>query len=194
MNTSLEALLPAASRVDLLRYRDLIATWNRVYSLTAVRDIDEMIPRHLLDSLAIAPYVKGERILDVGAGAGLPGIPLALTLPQWQFVLLDSNGKKTRFLIHVKSELSLTNVEVVQARVEQYQPEQLFDTIVTRAFGSLDAMIEKTKRLCRPGGCLLAMKGQYPQDELAAISERFEVYPITVPALDAQRHLVCIWV
>ena len=176
----------------LLAYVALIVKWNKAYNLTAIRDPDKMITHHVLDSLAIAPYFSGRRVLDVGAGAGLPGIPLAMVFPEKYFTLLDSNGKKTRFLVNAVAELDLVNVDVVQARVEGYHPDDCFDCVVARAFSSLGDLIDKTKHLLCADGRILAMKGQYPTEEIASLRERCEVHPIDVPYLDEARHLVVI--
>ncbi|MBD3669592.1 MAG: 16S rRNA (guanine(527)-N(7))-methyltransferase RsmG [Gammaproteobacteria bacterium] len=183
----------AANR--MLDYLDILAKWNRVYNLTAVRKPEQMLTRHLLDSLAILPFVKAGRIIDVGSGAGLPGIPLALAMPESQFVLLDSNSKKTRFLQQAKADLELDNLEVVHDRVEEYRPEAAFDTVVSRAYSSLSGMLESTAHLLAPEGINLAMKGVYPLAELDAIPSGFKleaVEKLEVPGLDADRHLVIL--
>lgn len=192
--TDLNLSLSADTQDKIIAYLNLLAKWNRVYNLTAIRDPLQMMTRHILDSLAAAAYMKGPRIIDVGTGAGFPGIPLALVYPQHQIVLLDSNGKKTRFLIQVKAELELTNVEVVQARVEDYHPSQCFNDVIARAFTQLNDMILKTQHLCCTNGCLWAMKGIYPQEELHDLDSkmRIEVVQLRVPNLQEQRHLVCI--
>lgn len=179
----------------LLAYLALLVKWNKTYNLTAIRDPLEMVTKHLLDSLAVLPYLHGARVLDVGSGAGLPGIPLAIGDPARQFTLLDSNGKKTRFLFQAKGELRLANLSVVHSRLERYQPGALFDTVTARAFASLADMAAGTAHLLAPGGVLLAMKGEYPQDELDALPPGFvarEIIALTVPGLEAQRHLVRI--
>lgn len=178
---------------QLLDYLELLIKWNRAFNLTAVREPAEMVRRHLLDSLAILPWVRGGRLLDVGSGAGLPGIPLALALPQLQVVLLDSNGKKARFLRQVKLELGLNNVEVVEARVEAYAPEELFDMISSRAFAQLDEFMALTGPLLKPGGRWLAMKGRLDDEELSAVDRKdseLHAHRLTVPGLEAERHLI----
>lgn len=187
--------LSAQMQEQLLNYLLLLDKWNHAYNLTSVRDIEEMIPVHILDSLSIATYLHGQRVLDVGTGAGLPGIPLAIIFPEREFVLLDSNGKKTRFLTHVVQLLDLKNVTVIQERVENYMVEQCFDSIVSRAFSDINDFLQKCQHLCCEGGQFLAMKGQYPQEELTAITASFQLlaaHVIKVPELNAQRHLICI--
>jgi 16S rRNA (guanine527-N7)-methyltransferase len=178
-----------------LAFVRLLAKWNAAYNLTAVRDPEEMITRHLLDSLVLLPYVQGPRVLDIGTGPGLPGIPLAVARPDCSFTLLDANAKKTRFVTQAVGELGLKNVEVVQARVENYRPVEKFDTLVARAFSSIADMLNNAQHLCAPGGRFLAMKGVYPEGELAAIPPDFavsEVVALKVPGLDAARHLAII--
>ncbi len=187
--------LSQAQREQLLAYLALMVKWNKAYNLTAIRDPAEMVVKHLLDSLAVLPHLQGGRVLDVGSGAGLPGIPLAIAAPGIDFTLLDSNSKKTRFLLQAKGELRLGNLSVVHSRVEQYRPGQLFDTVTARAFASLADLVTETAQLIVAGGCLLAMKGELPEAELAVLPPGFvvrEIIPLTVPALQAQRHLVRI--
>ncbi|MCF6324688.1 MAG: 16S rRNA (guanine(527)-N(7))-methyltransferase RsmG [Gammaproteobacteria bacterium] len=181
----------------MLDYLELLEKWNKAYNLTAVRDPLQMVTRHLLDSLTVVPYIKGARILDVGAGPGLPGIPLAILFPEIQFVLLDSSSKKTRFMTQVIGTLAIGNVEVHNGRVEAYltgaEPEGLFDQIASRAFAEMSLMVTLTKHLLAPEGEWLAMKGQYPTAELAvleALCETVEVSAVTVPGDDAARHIV----
>ena len=185
--------LPAGACARLVAYLTLLERWNRAYNLTAVRDPEAMVVRHVLDSLSILPWVEGPRVLDVGSGAGLPGIPLAIARPEYEFCLLDSNGKRTRFLTQVAAELRLENVGVVRSRVEDYRPEILFNSVVSRAFATLADMVADAGRLCAPEGRLLAMKGVFPDDELARLPPGYvvvDVYPLHVPSLDAERHLV----
>lgn len=177
----------------LLAYLELLVKWNRAFNLTAVREPAEMVRRHLLDSLAILPWLEGERLLDVGSGAGLPGIPLAIARPQLQVVLLDSNRKKARFLRQAKLELELHNVDVVEARVEAYEPEAPFDQVSSRAFAQLDGFLALTAPLLAPAGRWLAMKGRLDENELGSVdSDRFDVriHRLAVPGLDADRHLI----
>ncbi len=186
--------LPPAIETRLLDYLRLLEKWNRAYNLTAVRDPQEMVGRHLLDSLTVLPYVKGPRVLDVGTGAGLPGIPLALALPALHFTLLDSNAKKTRFVTQAAHALGLANVTVVHARAEQFQPPERFDTVIARALASIPDMLAATRHLCASGGRWLAMKGVFPQEELAGIPADYaaEAKSLKIPGLAAARHVVII--
>ena len=198
LDAGLEALglpLAGAQRAGLLAYVALLAKWNRAYNLTAVREPREMVSRHLLDSLAVAPHLSGTRLVDVGSGAGLPGIPLALACPERTVVLLDSNGKKTRFMTQAAAELGLGNVSVVHSRVEAYAPEPRFDLVISRAFASLADMLRTTAHLVTAQGRFLAMKGAYPAAELEALPEGFvleEAIRLRVPGLDAERHLIAL--
>ena len=178
--------------VPLLQYLLLLDKWNAAYNLTAVRDLNSMVGKHILDSLAILPWIKGNRILDVGTGAGLPGIPLAIAKPEIHFVLLDSNGKKTRFLNEVKRQLNLKNLEIVQFRVENYHQPQGFDTVISRAFSSLEQMIHWTQHLIAKEGIWLAMKGRYPETELEGISHPYRVELYTVDGVEGERCCVLI--
>lgn len=176
----------------LLAYVELLIKWNKVYNLTSVRDPQEMVTRHLLDSLAILPHLTGSTLLDVGSGAGLPGIPVAIARPDLAITLLDSNSKKTRFLQQAKAELALTNVTVVHARIEQADLPK-FAMVTARAFSTIDDIIDLAGRHCDDAGCLLLMKGVFPQEELDAISGGFnvqEVVSLDVPDCSGQRHLV----
>ncbi|WP_131793425.1 16S rRNA (guanine(527)-N(7))-methyltransferase RsmG [Legionella brunensis] len=192
LNQGLIELGIEADSARLLHYLFLLDKWNRSYNLTAIRDLDTVVTRHILDSLAITPWLHGTRILDVGSGAGLPGIPLAIYNPQLQIVLLDSNGKKIRFLQEVKRVLALDNVEIVQSRVENYHPSQGFDTVTSRAFSDLAQMLKWTYHLIGANGIWLAMKGRYPETELASINLPYQVKPYAVPGLDGQRCCVII--
>lgn len=177
----------------LLAYHALLVKWNRAYNLTSVRDPDEMIGRHLLDSLSILPYVNDDDLLDVGTGPGLPGMVLALVRPHQSVTLLDSNGKKTRFLTQVKMELGVDNVSVVHSRLEAWEPGRDFPQISSRAFATLTDMVAKSAHLLAPGGRFLAMKGQFPQAEIDALPSGFQVDQVqvlTVPGTAGARHLV----
>jgi 16S rRNA (guanine527-N7)-methyltransferase len=178
----------------LLAYAALLIRWNRAYNLTAIRDPRAILARHLLDSLSIRPWVRAPRLLDVGTGPGLPGIPLALADPGLHVTLLDANGKKVRFCRQCVMELGLTNVEVVQARVESYRPARGFDSVTTRAFADLHAVVRSCLPLLVPGGRLLAMKGVAPGPEeteaLRAAGLQVEVQRLQVPGVDEERHLV----
>ncbi len=187
--------LPLETSQKLLEYVALLEKWNKVYNLTAVRKPALMISRHLLDSLVILPYLHGRRILDVGSGPGLPGIPLALASPEREFTLLDGNAKKTRFLNQVVAELGLKNVSVVHSRVEQFQSSSGFDTITARAFATMGELVRQARHLCRPDGLFLIMKGAYPVAELDDLPDGFEleqVHKLAVPGLDAERHLLLV--
>ncbi len=179
----------------LLHFLDLMRKWNRVYNLTSRKEQENMVARHLLDSLALLPHLRGERVIDVGSGAGLPSIPLALACPGRRFVSLDSVAKKGRFRTQAAIELGLANLEVVTARVEHYDGGPGFDSVVSRAFASLADMVTLCAHLPREGGRFLAMKGNYPEQELADLPPPFEaelVVPLEVPYLNARRHLVVV--
>ena len=177
----------------LLAHAALLRKWNRIYNLVAAADMEEILATHLLDSLSIHAYVRGIRIVDVGSGAGFPGIPLAIFLPEKQFVVLDANRKKARFLQQVVIELGLSNVSVVHTRVEHYPEKARFDTVMCRAFASLDRFVSVAGRLCKHSGSLLAMKGTYPAAELEGIPAGFKlrlVARLVVPGLERERHVV----
>jgi len=178
----------------LLAYHALLVKWNKAYNLTAVRDPEEMIRRHLLDSLSILPHITGERILDVGTGPGLPGIPLAICFPEKNLTLLDSNGKKTRFLTQAKIELKLDNMTPVQSRIESFETEP-FDAITSRAFATLKDMVDGSIHLLKDEGYFYAMKGLYPTEEIGELDNRTTVvdcFALHVPGEEAERHLVKI--
>ena len=191
----LEALgLPAALATPLLAYLALLARWNATYNLTAIRDPRDMVAKHLLDSLAMQPFVRGLRTLaDLGTGPGLPGIPLAIATPGLQVTLVESNGKKARFLREAVRQLGLGNVQVAESRIEAFQPGTHFDAITARALATLPLILELGGHLPGPGGRLLAMKGVVPDGEIATLPAGWRlaaVHPLRVPGLDAERHLV----
>ena len=176
-------------------YLDLLVKWNAAYNLTAVRDRAEMVPRHIEDSLAILPYLQGRTVLDVGTGAGLPGLVLAIADPARDYTVLDSNGKKARFCEYAVDTLGLRNAQVVQARAENYRPAALFDTVVSRAFASVAGFVNAAGALCAEDGRLLAMKGARPDDELAALPAGWTVdavHALRVPGLAAERHVAVL--
>lgn len=180
-------------QAQLLEYLALMIKWNRAYNLTAVRDPGQMVTRHLLDSLAVAPYLRGQRLIDVGTGGGLPGVPLSILFPERQFHLLDSNGKKTRFLFQVKTALGLDNMAVHQARVEAFRDQGAFDVVLSRAFASLEDMVAGCRHLLVDGGHFMAMKGAFPAEEIDAVAQLCHlqaVHELCVPGLGEQRHLV----
>lgn len=178
---------------QMLGYLELLQKWNGAYNLTSIREPEKMLRLHLLDSLSIAPLVEGKRIIDIGTGPGLPGIPLAILYPDRQFTLMDSNGKKTRFLFQVRTQLGLKNVQEVQSRVESYTPAELFDGVTSRAFTSLADMVDKCSHLLTETGRFYAMKGQYPTEELSALPKHYNViasHQLRVPGVDSERHLI----
>ena len=177
----------------LMEYVTELMNWNRVYNLTSVRKPTDIVTRHILDSLTILPHLHGDRILDIGTGAGLPGIPLAIACPEREFVLLDSSSKKLRFVHQTLGILKLDNVTLEDCRVEEYQPEVLFDTVICRAFSDLPDFYRYAARLCSAGGRMLAMKGVYPMTEVECLQDKSvidDVVSLKVPGLDAERHLV----
>ena len=185
--------LDEAQLAKLVAHLDLLDDWNTRMNLTAIRDRPSQLTKHLLDSLTVLPYLQGERIADVGSGAGFPGIPLAIVEPHRHFTLIESTGKKCRFLEHVRDTLELKNVEVVQSRAESYKPEVRFDTVIARAVGPVADLVKAAGPLVVGGGRLLAMKGRYPEAELAAKLNGWKVasvHPLTVPGLGEERHLV----
>ena len=176
---------------QLMVYLNLIEKWNRVYNLTAIRERDEMIKLHFLDSLSILNHVEMEHVLDVGSGAGFPGIVLAITKPELKVTVMDSVNKKTTFMQQVKSELSLTNLNVVNARVEDYQPTILFDGVITRAFSSIQNMLLMTQHTLQKNGAWLAMKSKDVKEELEALDQnQYRLIPLEVPFINAERYLV----
>jgi len=185
--------VPDGFQERALAYLDLIAKWNRVYNLTAIRDTDKALTHHVLDSLAVLPHLAGDRIADVGSGAGLPGIPIALARPDWRVTLIESNHKKSTFLRQVIAELEIRNAAVSGERVEAIEPGQRFDVVISRAFADLPEFARLAGRLVAPGGVLVAMKGLYPDEELALLPVTWrvdDVIALEVPGLAAARHLV----
>jgi 16S rRNA (guanine527-N7)-methyltransferase len=185
--------LSAEQEARLVAHLDLLDEWSSRMNLTAIRDRPAQLTKHLLDSLTVLPFLHGNRIADVGSGAGFPGVPLAIVEPGRHFALIESTGKKCRFLEHVRDTLGLANVEVVQARAEAYRPEMRFDTVIARAVGPLAGLVKVAGHLVVGGGRLLAMKGRYPEDELAARLSGWKVaavHPLSVPGLAEERHLV----
>ncbi|MFY9178979.1 MAG: 16S rRNA (guanine(527)-N(7))-methyltransferase RsmG [Venatoribacter sp.] len=192
----LDIELNEAQLAALYAYLELLVKWNKAYNLTAIREPERMVNLHLLDSLAVHPHIQqAEHIIDVGTGPGLPGIVLAIMNPAKKFTLLDSNGKKTRFLFQAKTALQLTNVVIVNGRVEDFKPAQLFDVVVSRAFASLADMTQWCAHLLANKGVFLAMKGQYPSDEIAAIAEHYDLIksvPLAIVGVEGERHLLTI--
>lgn len=190
----LKLVLDADAQEKLLAYLALVTKWNKVYNLTAVREPEKMLTHHLLDCLAVVPHVHAARsILDVGSGAGLPGIPLALALPQTRVTLLDSNQKKAAFLQQAVIELTLANIAVVCKRVDQWQSAQKFDVVISRAFSELPEFAALAGPLVVSGGMLVAMKGVRPREEITRLAGEFKlskITPLAIPGLDAERHLV----
>jgi 16S rRNA (guanine527-N7)-methyltransferase len=186
--------LPEGAVARLAAYLSLVEKWNRVHNLTAVRSTDQMVALHVLDSLSILSHLgNAQDIVDVGTGAGLPGIPLAIARPALRVTLLDSSHKKCAFLQQAKIELALSNVEVVCDRVESWSPAKKFDVAVSRAFSDLADFVEQARHLVAPGGRLVAMKGVHPFDEIARVPATHrvsQVLELTVPGLDARRHAV----
>jgi 16S rRNA (guanine527-N7)-methyltransferase len=187
--------IPDDSQRKLLSYLRLLEKWNATYNLTAVRDPEGMLTHHVLDSLAVVPHLQGESWVDVGSGAGLPGIPIALAVPGARISLVESSGKKAAFLRQVTAELALRNASVVCNRVEQWQPHELYDVVIARALCSLSQFVAMAGRLCSARGVLAAMKGTYPREELAQLPTFCRLQStvrLVVPGLPAERHLVLI--
>ncbi len=186
---------PVPVQQKLAHYIQLIARWNKAFNLTAIRDVEEMVSKHLLDSLAVQPYVEGDLILDVGSGAGLPGIPFAITSPDKHFVLIDSNGKKTRFLTQAKIELKLDNVEVIHSRVEDYHPaidghRIYFDVITARAYAATDDILSSTAHLQNEATRILIMQGKLDDEISSGQYQLIESHALDIYGLDAERHLL----
>ena len=200
MKTKLENLLAQAQiqltdlqKDQLIQLVQLLHKWNKAYNLTSVRDPQEMLVKHILDSIVVSPYLQGEHFIDVGTGPGLPGLPLAIINPTKQFVLLDSLGKRISFIRNAVRELGLTNVEPVLSRVEEYQSEQKFDGVLSRAFASLKDMTDWCHHLPKQDGYFYALKGIYHEDEVQELDKKFEVKDVItlhVPELVGERHLI----
>ena len=186
---------PVEVQQKLVHYIQLIARWNKAFNLTAIRDVEEMVSKHLLDSLVVQPYLEGKMVLDVGSGAGLPGIPFAITSPDKHFVLIDTNGKKTRFLTQAKIDLKLDNVEVVHQRVQDYQPMKeghriYFDVITARAYAATDDILSSTWHLQDEATSILVMQGKLDEDFNSEQHQLLESHVLNVYGLDAERHLL----
>lgn len=182
-------------QLRLLAFLELVAKWNRVHNLTAIRDIPSMVSAHLLDSLSVASHLSAMSVLDVGSGGGFPGIPLAIIWPRAQVTLLDSNQKKASFLQQAKIELELKNLTVVCQRIESWATQARFDLVISRAFSELPEFVRLAARYCKPGGTLAAMKGAQASEEISRLpvaSRVRKVIPLRVPGLNAERHLVLI--
>ena len=198
LGRGIEALglaLNAAQQSALLQFLVLLEKWNRVYNLTAIREIGKMVGAHLLDSLAVLPHLPVRRVLDVGSGAGLPGIPIAIARPDWEAVLLDSNHKKVAFLRQAVADLALANASVACERVETWRAEQGFEVIISRAYAEIAEFVQQSAHLLAPGGVFAAMKGVHPYEEIERLPGEFrvrEVIELHVPGLDAARHLVLV--
>lgn len=178
---------------SLLQYLNLLRKWNASFNLSGITEINDMVSVHLLDSLSLSPYLRGEHFVDAGTGAGLPGIPLAIIHPDKHFTLIDSNGKKTRFLFQVKLALNLSNITIENCRIEHYQSSRQIDMVMCRAFSSLEDTVSKTQQLLKKGSKLLAMKGRYPDQEIDQLPAGFEVTSIAksgIPGSDSQRHVI----
>ncbi|MFT6984698.1 MAG: 16S rRNA (guanine527-N7)-methyltransferase [Psychromonas sp.] len=188
-----ELEISAPQKKQLVQLVELLNKWNKAYNLTSVRDPKQMLVKHIMDSIVVSPHLQGERFIDVGTGPGLPGLPLAILNPDKQFVLLDSLGKRLRFIRQAILELGLKNVTAVQSRVEEYQPEHKFDVVLSRAFASLQDMLFWCKHLPNEHGHFLALKGQLPKQEIVNLDKDFkfiESIPLNVPCLEGERCLV----
>jgi 16S rRNA (guanine527-N7)-methyltransferase len=193
--TQTEIQLTDRQKDQLIQLVQLLNKWNKAYNLTSVRDPQEMLVKHILDSIVVSPYLQGDRFIDVGTGPGLPGLPLAIINPTKQFVLLDSLGKRISFIRNAVRELGLTNVEPVLSRVEEYQPEQKFDGVLSRAFASLKDITDWCHHLPKKDGYFYALKGIYHEDEVQELDKKFEVKDVitlNVPELVGERHLIVL--
>ncbi len=187
--SALNLILPIEKQSMLIAYLHLLQKWNKAYNLTAITDFEKMISYHLLDSLSVAPYLTGDNMVDVGSGAGLPGIPLAVYFPEKKFTLIDSVGKKTRFIAQAVRELGLHNVQVANTRAEEYQTQNAFDTMIARAVGSIEDLIAISKHLLAKNGQLLMMKSDVSHEK---ITEPHRIIELHVPGIDAHRSLIII--
>ena len=193
--TQAEIQLTDLQKDQLIQLVQLLNKWNKAYNLTSVRDPQEMLVKHILDSIVVSPYLQGDHFIDVGTGPGLPGLPLAIINPTKQFVLLDSLGKRISFIRNAVRELGLTNVEPILSRVEEYQPEQKFDGVLSRAFASLKDMTDWCHHLPKQDGYFYALKGIYHEDEVQELDKKFEVKDVitlNVPELVGERHLIVL--
>jgi len=193
MLASTDLSIPTEQQNKLIQLVELLAKWNKAYNLTSVRDPQQMLVKHIMDSIVVSPHLNGKRLIDVGTGPGLPGLPLAILNPDKQFVLLDSLGKRLRFIRQAVLELGLTNVKFVQSRVEEYLPEEKFDVVLSRAFASLEDMLFWCKHLPNENGHFLALKGQFPEQEIKMLDKQFkfiESVELQVPNLEGERCLV----
>ncbi|WP_299809892.1 16S rRNA (guanine(527)-N(7))-methyltransferase RsmG [uncultured Shewanella sp.] len=178
---------------QLVDFVGMLNKWNKAFNLTSVRDPEQMLIRHIMDSLVVSPHLKGSRFIDVGTGPGLPGIPLAILNPDKEFVLLDSLGKRIRFQKQVQFELGIKNISSIESRVEAYQPEDLFDGVLSRAFASIQDMLHWCQHLPKADGCFYALKGQLSEEEMSQMPVGFvvtDIIELKVPKLDEQRHLL----
>lgn len=192
-SAALGITLSDTQATQLMRLLDELDDWNQRMNLTAIRERAAQVTKHLLDSLAVHPHLRGQRIADIGTGAGFPGLPLAIIAPEQQFTLIDSTAKKLKFVDHVAQLLGLANVQTVHTRAESYRPKERFDCVLSRALGKIETFVAWSGHLCVGGGRLLAMKGRYPKDELEHVPTGWKlaaVHRLNIPGLDEERHLV----
>lgn len=192
---TLKLEVTAAKQQQLLNFIDLLEKWNRIYNLTALREPEQMLAQHILDSLAVVPHLQVKTLADVGSGAGLPGIPLAVALDEVEITLIDSNHKKATFMREAQMQLNLKNVQVICARAEAFQPVNAFDAVISRAFSDLAEFVRVSRHLCAPGGRLFAMKGLLPYEEILHLPADVKVVsqlPLKIPGVAAQRHLIIL--